>query len=95
MRNIRPFHGSAMERNGRGFNGGEADIVGGCGFQPQYLQVNFRVTLRLEAATILKMPSKAQPQISKLNSSIKPAQDREGGSPETSLLNLTDPNRTA
>ena len=42
-------------------NGGEADIVSGCGFQPQYLQVNFRVPLRLEAAaTILKTPSESR-----------------------------------
>ena len=40
---------------GASSNDGEADIVSGCGFQPQYLHVNFRVTLRLEAAaTILK-----------------------------------------
>ena len=38
-------------------NGGEADSVSGCGFQPQYLRVNFGVPLRLEAAaTILKTP---------------------------------------
>ena len=35
--------------------------MSGCGFQPQYLHVDFRVPLRLEAAaTILKTPSESR-----------------------------------